>query len=483
MLRLVLARLLVLALAASAPVLVTSARAAADTGPGPTAGPTAGPTTTPTAAPTTPPNPDDPTTWQRWAPESYTPPSGPRFNNPYKGPVGGRTLLSQVIHTINSTPGYKLPRDTSGRLMRRSDGTPVSCPENDPSLYPAESKISLYSIADDSFAKAVVAASRRCVSVQVLMNSHLTEANDPSWARIVQHLGHRGKTWDGRRSWARRCSNGCLGTAVLHTKMYLFSQAGAARDIVMTGSSNMSTNAVRVQWNDLFTVKDDATLYGQYRGLFEKMVPNTRASGPWIFHAGPYTSTFYPFRAATAATDRTMRDLRSISCTGATGGAGIHGHSVLYVIMHSWHGTRGLYLAKRVRQMYAQGCYVRILYSFMGKGTYTLLTKNTGPRMVCRRVIFGGAKGIVAVKYAHMKMFAASGNVAGDPSAWVTWTGSNNWTDKSPHADEVTLRIASRPVYDAYIAHWDFIRRRHSAPDWATFEEPTGGGRAPAEQD
>jgi hypothetical protein len=65
----------------------------------------------------------------------------------------------------------------------------------------------------------------------------------------------------------------------------------------------------------------------------------------------------------------------------------------------------------------------------------------------------------------------------------VAWTGSNNWSDRSLRADEVTIRIPIRSVYRAYVGHWNFIRTHHSAADWKSFHEPSGGGRAPAEND
>jgi hypothetical protein len=101
--------------------------------------------------------------------------------------------------------------------------------------------------------------------------------------------------------------------------------------------------------------------------------------------------------------------------------------------------------------------------------------------MIARRVLFPGPGGVVAAKYSHMKMFAASGNVGGDSSSWVTWTGSNNWADRSIKADEVTLRISSPAVYRAYVDHWNVMRKRRSSTTWAIYEEPSGGGRAPEE--
>jgi hypothetical protein len=417
------------------------------------------------------PIPGDPSTYNKVSPDHYTPSGGAKFNNPYGAKSSRRTLLTHVIRTINSSPGYQLPVDPV-------TGQRVACPTK-PEDYPSEIKIALYSIADAGFVDALIAAHRRCVSVKLLMNSHLNVDNSPSWRRLVNGIGTRTGNYNAKRSFAYRCSNGCIGSTVLHTKMYLFTEAGSARHTVMVGSSNMTSNAVSVQWNDLFTVNGSADLYNDYRDMFNKMVPDRRGNGPRIYQSGPYTSTFYPYRQATRTTDKTMNALRTIRCQGATGGAGYRGRTVVYIVMHAWHGKRGRYLAERVRQMYNNGCYVRILYSFMGHGTYSYLTRGTGGRMVARRVLFPGPAGKVAAKYSHMKMFAASGYVSGDSSNWVTWTGSNNWADRSIKADEVTIRIPSRSTYDQYVDHWNFMRNRRSSGTWAIYEEPGGGGRVP----
>jgi phosphatidylserine/phosphatidylglycerophosphate/cardiolipin synthase-like enzyme len=420
----------------------------------------------PPAAAATRVKPRNPLTWTKTAPGTYTPRYGPTFNNPYGTDTARRRILAHVISTINSSPGYVRPRTAGGAL--------APCPSN-PRLWPSEIKISVYSIANHAFVSALINAHLRCVSVQLLMNHHLDATTSLSWARLLRALGND----RGQRSWTRRCIGGCRGHAVLHSKFYLFSRAGQARNTVMVGSSNMTRNAVKLQYNDMFTANGSSVLYGHYRQIFNEMKQDRVVANPLrIVTAGRYTSTFYPYPTATSRTDRTVAALRSIRCTGARG-AGIKGRSVLYVNMHSWHGTRGLYLAQRVRKMYNRGCYVRILYSFMGRGAYKALTRNTGPRMVARRVLFPGPRRRVAAKYSHMKMFAASGRIGADPSSWVTWTGSNNWADRSIHGDEVTLRIASTTVYRAYVKNWKKMRDRRSSPVWAIYPEPGGGGRAP----
>jgi PLD-like domain len=416
-------------------------------------------------------NPRRPSTWLRYAPVHSDPPSGAHFNNPYGSRPERRTLINQVIAAIDAAPGYARPDD-------RRTHRPRPCPTK-PRLFPSRIRIAVYSVTDRPFADALVAAHRRCVSVQVLMNSHLTTTTSPAWGELVHALGERGSADRHPRSFAHRCSNGCLGSAVLHSKFYLFSRSYTARDTVMVGSSNMSGNAGNIQWNDLYTVSGNRQLFAQYRRMFAAMVPDRAGSGPRVYQAGQYTSMFYPFRRATSKTDLTMRQLRTITCSGAKHGAGIHRHSVLYVAMHSWHGTRGLYLARQVRQMYERGCYVRILYSFMSARVYAVLTDGAGRRLVARRVLFGGPRGVVAAKYSHLKMFAASGSIAGDRSSWVVWTGSSNWSDRATRSDEVTLRIPSKSAYGSYVDHWKFIRHRRSSARWATFREPVGGGRAP----
>lgn len=416
-------------------------------------------------------DPHDPTTWLRYAPRHVRPHAGATFNNPYAGLDKQRADLAQVIHSIKSSPGYRLIRIP--KTHRR-----LHCPSN-PRYAPSKIRIAVYSIADARFADAIVAAQRRCVSVQVLMNSHLTSVTSHSWGRIARALGPRSRRhWRHQRSFAHRCSNGCLGTSVLHDKFFLFSRAASAHDTVVTGSSNMTTNAVDIQWNDLYTVNGNHRLYRVFRAMFHRMVNDRPARGPYVYRVGRYTATFYPFRKATRSTDRTMKSLRTISCRGARGGTGIRGRTTLYIAMHAWFSHRGLYLAHKIRQLYHRGCYVRILYSFMSHPVYRILRNGTGHRMVVRRVLYAGPLGL-ASKYSHMKMLAVSGHVGHDHSSRVVWTGSNNWVDKSLHADEVTLRIRSARAYRSYVRHWKAMRNRRSSPYYASFHEPEGGGRAP----
>ncbi len=97
---------------------------------------------------------------------------------------------------IQSTKGYK--------GIKR----PSQCPTK-VAYYPNTIRIALYSFSDGRVADALIRAHRRCVSVKVLMNDHLSNSDVPAFGRLQRRLG----TNRSRRSWARRCDDGCRGSA------------------------------------------------------------------------------------------------------------------------------------------------------------------------------------------------------------------------------------------------------------------------------
>ena len=407
-----------------------------------------------------------------FAPHAYTLTNGASFNRPVsRSRSARRTNLDRVIRTINAMPGYR-------------EAYPGLCP-SDPRLSPGVIRVSLYSMFDRGFAEAMVAARQRCLSVQILMNNHLNRDNDPFWQSLEDSLGT--KVFDGagapRSSFAHRCSFSCRGRGVLHTKMYLFNSTlrdgrlNKIRNTVLVGSSNMTSNASNIQWNDLFAQHGNAGLFATFSGMFDRL---KRDNG---FHPesgtrtnGPFQTTFMPQRARS---DPYMRALGAVRCTGANGGTGIRSRTLVSINMHAWFGTRGMALAKRVRGLYAHGCYVRVLYSFMSFKVFKKLQRGTGSRMSVRRTIFSH-DGKTAYVYSHFKNIDISGHVGSDRSARVVYTGSNNFTNDGLRAfDEVIVRIASGSAYRAYSRHFGYIRDRLSSARYANFAEPTGGGRAP----
>ncbi len=404
--------------------------------------------------------------------DHYTAPGGARFNKPKGSRHSRRNNLTHVIRTINSMPGYS----------QGTRGGP--CPAR-PSTWPSVIRISLYSMVDPTFARAAKAASRRCVSVQILMNNHLSAKTDHSWGVLQRALGASAFSHGSmRRSFAKRCHFGCRGHGVLHTKMYVFDSRLPApqrsrniiRKTVMVGSSNITSNASKVQWNDLFTIRRNQKVFHDYQQMFDRMARGHKTNKMIRYNEGAYYSIFWPQSRRSIDPYTTM--LRSVHCAGANGGAGIHGRSVIYINMHAWFGNRGVKLAHLVRGLYGHGCYVRVLYSFMSFGVFKILKRGAGGRMSVRRTLFS-RNGHTASVYSHMKNIDISGHIGADRSAWTAYTGSNNFTDEGRHFDEVRLQIRTRSAYTSYVRWFKYISRVRSSARYANFSEPVGGGRAP----
>ena len=102
----------------------------------------------------------------------------------------------------------------------------------------------------------------------------------------------------------------------------------------------MTSNAAKVQWNDLYGVRGNADLHGDFLDMFDRMAKDKTDKHLRVYSAsgGKYVTTFWP--QGTSA-DPEGKLLDSIKCNGATGGTGIGGHSLVYINMHAWFGTRG----------------------------------------------------------------------------------------------------------------------------------------------
>jgi hypothetical protein len=225
-------------------------------------------------------------------------------------------------------------------------------------------------------------------------------------------------------------------------------------------------------------VKGQKTLHDQFASMFDRMKIDKTDLHTVRYSTGPYQTTFFPLTPG--GSDPELSALRSVHCKGATGGAGVQGRTIVYINMHAWFGTRGQAFASQVRNLYANGCYIRILYSFMTHAVYTKLITGTGSRMTARRTLFSDDGDKYADVYSHFKNIAVSGVIGTDHSAWAAWTGSNNFTNDGTHFDEVMFRINLPSAFNSYRRQFLYIQARKSSGTWATFLEPVGGGRAPA---
>jgi hypothetical protein len=263
-------------------------------------------------------------------------------------------------------------------------------------------------------------------------------------------------TWGSDRSYAKMCQGSCRGAGGnMHSKFYLFSETGTAKDVVMVSSANMNRGGANNGWNDLYVMKD-ATLYDGYKSIHREMTEDTQAGdGKREIRSGAITSRFFPMENATEANDPTMQDLRQVSCRSAFGATRI------YVSMFYWQGDRGDYLADKLLSLAHHGCKVSVIY---GAPSVAIAGKL---RTAARAGVIHlwdsrwdmDHDGYNEVR-THAKYVLVKGSYAGDTSSWQVWTGSANWVAGSlSKGDETTLNIARKSAYDDYLADWTAIRK------------------------
>ncbi len=381
-------------------------------------------------------------------------PVGPKFNNPMI-PKDRFVIERHILRAIRNTPrGEKIV-------------------------------ISAYSLDRQVFADELIRAYKRGVKVQVLLNDHLVPN---AQVRIQRVLGHK----TTKSSFLKRCDSGCRADKNeynnLHSKFYLFSRTGRNRNVVMLGSQNMTLNAVRWQWNDLWTTVGKKQLYDQFVTLFNDMRPDwdhRRATYSFCEDgltcpAGDqqkYFNTVFP-RYTTPSTDIIIDILNNVQCVYVDA-AGVQKRTLLRLSMHTMRGNRGNYIADKLRELYAAGCNLRVNYGLMGYYTKRHIGAPTPRgRVPLRSTGFNLVDDPVSTtpddeeevpenieRYTHQKYFVLRGSYRGNIDSSIVWTGSTNWSSLGTPQDEILFAMHGKGLVRDYLANFDLMWQKPFSRD------------------
>ncbi|MDI6911366.1 phospholipase D-like domain-containing protein [Nocardioides sp.] len=323
-------------------------------------------------------------------------------------------------------------------------------------------RIALYSFDRVNVAKALINAHDRGVRVQVLHNDH-------QYTTAMKMLKHELGSNRSKKSWDYICKTGCRSEqGVLHDKIYLFEHTGGATDVVMTGSHNLTGNAVNHQFNDLLIKAEVPRLYDRLLDLFTEL-KRDRTAKPLFQHSdlGEFELWVMPHPRTTEQNDPIMNILRPIQCQGAQNGTGTGGRTKIRVSMHAWNGARGTYIARRLRHLYAQGCDVRVLWALGGAEMKRVIGMST-PRGTVPRHTDSYNTDCDELQqvdmYSHQKYLTVSGHYGEDRSASYVFTGSSNYTHSGLVGDEMILRAPGVHLVNQWNRNFDFIWNERSRP-------------------
>lgn len=374
---------------------------------------------------------------------SYIPKSGPAFNNPYGKPGQVRKLISSLNRTIDSVPKKQKIR------------------------------IASWNVRSGNIVSALVRAHRRRkISVQVVMDRHNHNAAVPNADvdRLIAGLkiGNK-KRPPAMKSWVRKCAGSCRGrSGIAHTKFFLFSKvrktkdgrSQVANDVVMYGSYNATELGATIQWNDLYTIKNDRPRYVTFRNVFDQMAEKKPVKQGLVTYSDGVTSnSFYPFTGTGSNGDPVMDTLNAVSCTGA---ATPSGRTKIRIVQTSIRADRGIVIARKLAQMKKAGCNIRIVYAMNG-GQVMKILRNAGVPVT--HLAYDSNGDMIYDRYVHMKSMTINGHFEGNPAAAVTFNGSANWTPVALASDEVLGRIDKKGVTRRY-RQWSDYLFTHRPESW-----------------
>jgi len=321
-------------------------------------------------------------------------------------------------------------------------------------------RMALFSFDRRPIAQDLIDAYKRGVHVQVLLNDHqVTRA----MRMMNRAFGHVRK----RKSFIYSCHDGCRAHGEnLHSKFYLFSQTGQASKTSITGSVNLTTNALIHQWNDGLVVHNDK-VYDTFLSVFKEMKPDKPVKRPYeIFNINKrYQLQVMPFMNSNRHNDPIMKILNKIRCSGATHGAGSNGHTQVRVDMHRWAGHRGAYLASKIVDLWAAGCDVKVMHGSASEEVRTAITRNTHRgRVPIRSNGFDENGDGVIDRYTHHKLLIISGHYGKKTHENRIYTGSSNWAPSGLRGDEIIFRARGPKVFDQYLANFNYIWEHGSRP-------------------
>jgi len=372
-------------------------------------------------------------------------PRGPFFNDPHLA-KGHYRIERRVVDTIRHAP--------RGSMIR----------------------IAVYSLDRMPVARALVAAHRRGVKVQMLLNDH----QDTHAMKVIRAEIGRERS---AKSFIYKCKQSCRGAANefnnLHSKLYLFSEAGRSQDVIAVGSANMTLNADIHQWNDLYFMSGEHVLFRQFVDLFNDMAVdyNTRQE-PMSFCGTPitgvcddsvdkYTVWALP-RVSGPHNDLVLDMLDKVRCL-TPDGAGGQTRTRLALSMHTMRGDRGNYLAEAIRKKFVQGCDVRVTFGLIGFHTKGILGAPTARGRIPLRstgmdynpdddfdLNHDGEDDLILDYYSHQKYFVVQGTYNGVPNTSMVLTGSTNWASLSTANDEIWFTVRGAKVARKYLNNFDY---------------------------
>ena len=378
------------------------------------------------------------------APDHFNPKPGPTFNSPLGDTTARRMIFHKIMRSINS------------------------------SARGSEIKILTWNFLTSAGTDALLAAQRRGVKVQVLMDAANNDEDLPNGPfrrlRFELREGNE-RAPKGRHSWARMCDHSCRGPGgAAHAKLFMFSKVGDVKRVVMQGSANFTLASTNNQWNDVYTHTRTRGVWRFYGQVFREAAKDTKAKRPFASRefAG-YRLIMFPLAAKR---DPVMDLLNHVKCWDATNTPG--GRTIIRMAPDVIRQARGLALARKVRQLWDRGFDIKIGYTVIGLDVGRVLRSPAGRGPIPMKHLTQDFDGDgLFDNYFHLKAMSIVGNLGRDRSGYVVLNGSANWSSLARNSDENLGIYWSKQRTLQYQEHINYWYTNFPAPESSNSTDPT----------
>jgi hypothetical protein len=364
-------------------------------------------------------------------PKRYSPHPGVVFNTALGTRASRNKVFGKIIAAINHAPAKSRIRIMSWNIMSRT--------------------------AVD----ALLRAQARGVKVRVLMdNTNLVDIPNPGFVRLKNSFKRANQALpQQKRSYAKTCIGSCRGArGAAHSKIYLFSKTGKAKNVVMSGSANLTVAGAVNQWNDMYTWVDNRQLFKFAVGVYHQMWQDQPVAQQYVqYSTGKDLLGFTPLIGPEGRTvDPIQYLLDRVTCQGATKTGS--GRTIVRAAPDVMRNERGMRIAQRLRELWVQGCDVRIAYTVMGVDVFRFLGQPTARGPVPKRHLVQDFNGDGEFdNYFHLKALTINGVYDGNPESYITLNGSSNWSGFAAVSDEnfgILTRRSPTMKYQHFIDYW-----------------------------
>jgi hypothetical protein len=211
------------------------------------------------------------------------------------------------------------------------------------------------------------------------------------------------------------------------------------------------------------TVSGYKPVYDEAVRVFTQMAADRPVNPQYLSTQYPTMTTyFYPRGGVRPENDFMLKALAPVHCTGARNAAP-GGRTIVKIAMYAWYQERGKWLAKRVRQLWEQGCQVQIVYAISSDPVKKILYSPAGRgRIPMRQILLTNTKH-VPIYYLHDKWVAIAGHYGTDTSASVSLQGSFNFSDLGFRSDEQFQLLRGRATFDRFARDFTLLWKDRQA--------------------